>query len=324
MCTAISVCAKNHYFGRNLDFERDFGEQITITPRNYRFRFANGVTSEHHYAMIGMALCVDSYPLYFDATNEKGLSMAGLNFPKNACYKDAIPGKDNIASYEFIPWILTQCKNVAEAEKLMKNINITNEAFRSDMPPSPLHWIVADKNSSVTVEQTENGMKIYGNPVGVLTNNPAFDMQLYNLSNYMHVSPNDPENKFSDKLNLETYSRGMGGLGLPGDLSSMSRFVKACFVKLNSIWGETEQKNVHQFFHILYSVYQQKGCAKVGNDYEITNYSSCCNTDKGIYYYTTYYNSNINAVDMYRENLDAGELIVYNINHGQPFHIQNG
>ncbi|MBE7011474.1 MAG: choloylglycine hydrolase family protein [Ruminococcaceae bacterium] len=323
MCTAISITVKDNYFGRNLDFEHTFGEKITITPRNYKFIFRNGREIKSHYAIIGMALPMNGYPLYFDASNEMGLSMAGLNFPDNAHYNNDIVGKENIASFEFIPWILTSCQNIAEAEMLLKNINITGEKFDEGLSPTPLHWIIADKNKTITVEQTKDGLKIYDNPVGVLTNNPPFDIQLFNLSNYMSVSPNEPENKFSDKVELKAYSRGMGGIGLPGDLSSMSRFVRASFTKLNSVFGETENEIVSQFFRILYSVYQQKGCVKVGNDFEITNYSSCCNTDRGIYYYTTYYNSRINAVDMNRENLDLKDLIVYNLIDSQKITIQN-
>lgn len=323
MCTAISVTVGDNYFGRNLDYEHTFGEKITITPRNYCFKFRNGRELKTHYSIIGMALCVNNYPLYFDATNEKGLSMAGLNFPDNACYNKRIGGKDNIASFEFIPWVLAQCKTVFDAEKLIGRINITEEAFEKNMPPSPLHWIVADKERAITVEQTDVGLRVYENPVGVLTNNPTFDIQMFNLKNFMSVTPKEPENRFSDKINLAPYSRGMGGIGLPGDLSSVSRFIRACFVKLNSVFGEYEEEKISQFFHILYSVYQQKGCAKAGDKFEMTNYTSCCNTDKGIYYYTTYNNSNINAVDMYKEDLEGEKIITYELLEQKKINVQN-
>ena len=323
MCTAISVTVKDNYFGRNLDYEHSFGEKITITPRNYEFTFRNGTAVKNHYAIIGMALPVDGYPLYFDASNEKGLSMAGLNFPDNAQYNECVQDKENVASFEFIPWILCQCQNVKEVEKLIKNTNVTDWNFKAELPPTPLHWIIADRNRAITVEQTNEGMTVYDNPVGVLTNNPTFNIQLFGITNYMSVSPNEPENKFSSKTELKTYSRGMGGIGIPGDLSSMSRFIRGCFVKLNSVWGESETEIVNQFFHILYSVYQQKGCVKVENGYEITNYSSCCNTDKGIYYYTTYNNHKINAIDMHRENLNGDSIIVYELIENEEINIQN-
>ena len=113
-------------------------------------------------------------------------------------------------------------------------------------------------------------------------------------------------------------------MGLPGDLSSLSRFVKATFTKMNSLSGESESESISQFFHILGSVYQQRGCVHMGeNQYEITIYSSCCNTDKGIYYYTTYENSQITGVDMHKENLDGSELVNYPLITGQQILMQN-
>ena len=312
MCTAISVTVKDHYFGRNLDYEHTFGEKVTITPRNYPFVFRNGKEIKSHYAIIGMALPYDNYPLYFDATNETGLSIAGLNFPGNAKYMKNMQGRDNVASFEFVPWILTQCKNVSDAEKLIDTINITDEAFNSQMPPSPLHWIIADKEQAITVESVEEGLKIYDNNVGVLTNNPSFPMQMFNLNNYMGLSPMPPRNTFAPVIKLDVYSRGMGAIGLPGDVSSQSRFVRAAFTKLNSVSDPDEKSSVGQFFHILGSVEQTRGCCALENGgYEITVYTSCCNADKGIYYYTTYNNRQITAVDMHRTDLDSNELISY-------------
>lgn len=323
MCTAISVTLKDNYFGRNLDYELEFGEKITITPRKFHFKFRNGQELGNHYAIIGMALPKNNYPLYFDASNEKGLSMAGLNFPENAYYRHSIDGMNNVASFEFIPWVLSQCGTIAEAEKLISQTNLTDEAFDTEIVPAPLHWLAADKERSITVEQTRNGMKIYDNKAGVLTNNPTFDIQLFNLNNYLSASAKEPENLFSEKIRLLPYSRGMGGLGIPGDLSSMSRFVKACFTKLNSVYGESEKEILSQFFHILYSVYQQKGCVKVNGKYEITNYTSCCNTSKGIYYYTTYNNLSINAVDMYKEDLSKENIITHELIRNNKIYIQN-
>ncbi len=323
MCTAISVCAGDNYFGRNLDYEYDFGQKVAITPRRYPFKFSSGEVLNNHYAIIGMALIRNNYPLYFDATNEMGLSAAGLNFPYNAEYMKKSDKAENVASYEFIAFVLSKCKTVEEAKNLTERINITDEAFDNSMPPSPLHWIVADKTGAITVEQTKDGLRVYDNPVGVLANNPPFEYQMQNLANYLSVTAKEPENLFSDKIDLRPYSRGMGGLGLPGDLSSVSRFVKTCFIKLNCIFGKAEEEIVNEFFHILYSVYQQRGCAQVGKDFEITNYSSCCNTDKGIYYYTTYQNSNITGVNMHCEDLNGTDVAEYDLIREKNIFMQN-
>ena len=310
MCTAITLTTKDHYFGRNLDLEYSYIETITITPRNYPFPFRKKDTIHNHYAIIGTAFIQNNYPLYYDATNESGLSMAGLNFPDNAYYFPSDEEKDNITPFEFIPWILTQCATISDAKLLLNTLNLLDEPFSNELPLSPLHWMIADKESSIVVESTKDGLKIYENPVGVLTNNPTFDMQLFHLNNYMNLSNDPPENHFSDVLDLKKYSNGMGAMGLPGDWSSQSRFVRASFVKTNSKCGNSESESISQFFHLLDSVAFPRGCVEMKEDvYEITVYSNCCNTDKGIYYYKTYENQQIIGIDMYKENLDAKELI---------------
>ena len=324
MCTAATYCTKDHYFGRTLDYEVSYGESVVITPRNFPFVFRHTAPMEHHYAIIGMATVAGDYPLYYEATNEKGLSMAGLNFPGNADYKPLAAGKENVATFELIPWLLGQCATVAEAKVHLAEINLANTPFSEMFPVSPLHWILADRNEAITIESVKSGLQIYENPVGILTNNPPFDYQMTNLSNYLNLSTEQPENHFAPELGLAPYSRGMGMLGMPGDLSSASRFVRAAFTKLHSISGDTESESISQFFHILGAVAQQRGCVHMGDGkYEITIYTSCCNTDRGIYYYTTYENSQITGVDMHRENLEGEKLIAYPLVTGQQIRMQN-
>lgn len=312
VCTAVTYQTKDFYMGRTLDYEFSYGETIVITPRNYPLPFHYEGQKKSHFAMIGTAHIAKGYPLYYDAVNEKGLGMAGLNFVGNAVYREPQAGRRNAASYEFIPWVLSQCGTLEEARELLAAANLTGAAFDEQIKAAQLHWMIADASGALTVEALAEGWKIYENPVGVLTNNPPFDMQLFALNNYMRLSPGQPENLFSKNLDLQTYSRGMGALGLPGDLSSASRFVRAAFVRNNSISGETEEESVGQFFHILGAVEQQRGCCEVSDGkYEITIYASCWNAQKGIYYYTTYGNHQISAVDMNRENLESRKLISY-------------
>ncbi len=324
MCTAATYHTSGHYFGRTLDYEVSYGEKVVITPRNYPFRFRHMGSLSRHYAIIGMATVAGDYPLYYDATNEKGLSMAGLNFPGNADYKPLTENRDNVATFELIPWLLGQCATVAEAKTYLARMNLANTPFSSRFPVSPLHWIIADRDCAITVESVQEGIRIYDNPVGILTNNPPFDYQMTNLVNYMSLSTEQPENHFSDQVALTPYSRGMGMLGMPGDLSSASRFVRAAFTKLHSVSGTSESESISQFFHILGSVAQQRGCVHMGEGkYEITIYTSCCNTDQGIYYYTTYENSQITGVDMHRENLEGQTLVWYPLMTGQQINMQN-
>ena len=224
MCTAINFKSKDFYFGRNLDLEYSYKETVTVTPRNYPFRFRCMGEMDHHYAMIGMAYVVDGYPLYYEATNEKGVSAAGLRFAENAHYPAMAEGKDNVAPFEFIPWILSQAGNMKSVKKLLQEISIVNIPFSKELPNTPLHWMISCGEESLVVEPMADGLHVYENPVGVMTNQPPFPVQLWNLRN------------------TKT---------LPGDLESPSRFVRAVHVLSHSVCGDSEEESVGQFFHIL-------------------------------------------------------------------------
>ena len=313
MCTAITNRNGNAYFGRNLDLERGYGESVVITPRHYPFPLRHAETITSHYAMIGMATVVNEFPLYYEATNEKGLSMAGLNFPGNAVYFPYNNKKDNIAPFEFIPWILSQCASVDEAKKHMARIHLVHENFSQQLPLSPLHWMISDQKCSIVVESLETGLQVSDNPFEVLTNNPPFDYHKTNLSNYMGLGVGPASTHFRKDLPLSNYSLGMGAMGLPGDFSSASRFVRAFFVKENAISKQDEASNVNQFFHILNSVSMPKGCVWTKGGFEYTRYSSCCNADTGVYYYTTYHNLAITAVSMHGVDLEKSHLYTYGV-----------
>ena len=324
MCTAISFKAKDHYFGRNLDLYYNYNEKVTITPKNFPFEFKLAGKKRSHFAFIGMATVEENYPLYYDAVNEKGLAGAALNFPDNAFYGDEEVGKINLSPFELIPYLLSNFKSVDDALPAIKNINLVNLKFSDKLPVSPLHFIISDKNRSLVVEPMREGIKIFDNKIGILTNNPPFDIQMLLLQNFSSLSVKNPKSAFSPAIKHEPYSLGMGAMGLPGDLSSPSRFVRAAFSKLNSVCNGDEESAVGQFFHILGSVEQIKGATEVKDKlFEYTLYSSCMNTLKGIYYYTTYDNRSITAVDMRKENLDSDELITFDLLRSEKITFQN-
>ncbi|AMD17329.1 choloylglycine hydrolase [Methanobrevibacter sp. YE315] len=326
MCTASNYITENHYFGRNFDYEISYNERVTITPRNYEFKFRKIDDIKSHFAIIGIAAGVDGYPLYYDACNEKGLAIAGLNFAGNAVYNEFKEGMVNITPFELIPYILGCAASVSEARKLFEKINLVNINFADELPLSPLHWMLSDNSGeSIVVEPLSDGLKIYDNPVGVLTNNPPFDKQLFYLNNYRSLSTKNPENTFSSDIDLDEYSRGMGAIGLPGDLSSSSRFAKVAFTRANSYSDMDEVSSVGQFFHILGSVEQQNGCTFIDdpNLFEYTIYSSCYNTNDGVLYYRTYKNSQITAVKLGSEDLDSKDLINYTLINEEQINFIN-
>ncbi len=313
MCTAVCYRSNASYFGRNLDINRGYGECVVITPRNYEIKMRCKNPIKSHYAMIGMAAVIDDFPLYYEATNEKGLSIAGLNFPENAVYYSFAEKKDNVTPFEFAPWVLAQCACVDEVKALLGKINLVNINFSEQLPLSPLHWIISDKKSSIVAEPLKDGLKIYDNPFEVLTNNPPFEYHCTNVSNYMGLSTGCLSSQFEERIPVKNYSLGMGALGLPGDYSSASRFIKALFVKENSLSEHNEKSNVNQFFHILNCVAMPKGCVRVEGGFEYTRYSSCCNADKGIYYYTTYDELEIKAINMHEVDLNQSCLYTYSV-----------
>lgn len=337
MCTSLTLTTNAFYFGRNLDLEYDFGQRVVITPRNYPFRFQKAGILPNHYAMIGMATVhavnPDSddmqeragYPLYAEAANEKGLCIAGLNFPDNAYYPpEEATGKENVSPFELIPWLLGKCANLKEARESLSGMHLISIPFSDQIPLSPLHWHIADKTGSIVLESTQEGMKIHENPVGVMTNNPPFDFHMTNLRQYLNLTPDYPENRFSKQMEIKPFGVGFGSIGLPGDFSPTSRFIKAVFLKLNSVCDGSERGSISQFFHLLDAVVMPDGIVATPNGkFEKTDYSCCINADEGIYYYKTYSNHQITAVRLNNADLEGNGLTEYPLATEQQIAWQN-
>ncbi len=323
MCTALQFTAGDNYFGRTLDLDRSYGESVCITPRRYPMTFRCMGQLREHYAVIGMATLADGFPLYYEAANEHGLAMAGLNFPDNAYYPAPDQDHDNIAPFELIPWILFQCKTVEEAEVLLGRIQIADIPFSKQLPLSTLHWMIADSVRTIVVESMRDGLHVNENPTGVMTNNPPFSMQLENWKRYRHLR-ND--NALVEKQDgpYTSYSQGMGAVGLPGDVSSMSRFVRAAFGRQYAVRPTEEADAVGQFFHLLSSVEMVEGlCRTDAGSWDVTGYSCCINATKGRYYYTTYHNRRISCVDLYRTAPEGDEIISYPLEEQESILYQN-
>lgn len=323
MCTAVYYRAKDHFFGRTLDIEKHYGQQVILTPRHYPFSFRRMGRMEGHYALLGMGIVAEGYPLYFEACNEQGLAMAGLNFPGNAHYFPEREGAENVSPFELIPWVLGQCRDIKEAKGLLDRLSLCDLPFGEKWPLSPLHWLLGDSGGDcITVECMRDGLHVTENPVGVLTNNPPFSYHMTHLCDYLQLSRLPPINRFG--VNITPYSRGMGAMGLPGDASSASRFIRAAFVKEKIAAGKNAQENVNQFFHVLQAVEQPLGCVQLADgQLEFTDYACCMHLEKGVYYYKTYENSGLSAVDMHRENLEGNGLKTFPLHRTMAVHWQN-
>ena len=275
--------------------------------------------------MICVSVVEDNYPLYCDAINEKDLGIAGLDFVGPCKYFSVDKNKNNMASFELIPYLLGSCETIDDVKKILANMNITNESFSDNLPAANLHWLMGDRSGkSIVVESTSTSLHIYDNSVNTLTNDPVFPAQVETLANFASVSPAQPKNTLVPNADINLYSRGLGTHHLPGGTDSNSRFIKASFVLAHSPKGNDEVENVTNFFHILHSVEQAKGTDEVeDNVFEFTMYSDCMNLDKGILYFTTYDNNQINAVDMNNEDLDTSDLITYELFKDQAIKFEN-
>lgn len=313
MCTALRFHNGDTYFGRNLDYDISFLEEIVFLPRAFPLSYRFLETNKDHYAILGMAHVEEKTPLFYDAFNEKGLGIVGLNFVSNAYFpKERNPKRKNVCQYEFLTYLLSTCQNISEVKKMLNEISVIDVPFSEKLPNSSLHYLVADEKESIVLEFTKEGLKIYPNEFDCLTNNPPFDKMSFLPNLYMSLSTKDPKNTFSDNCEMNCFSRGMGGMFLPGDLSSTSRFIRASFALANSKCEKKEESSVSQFFHILKNVEQPRGLCEVRQgSYEITIYSSCMNLQKGIYYYTTYENPRICSVRMKKEELQEKEMRRY-------------
>lgn len=305
MCTSIALRRESLFFGRNMDIDYNFGERVVLTPESYPLNFKSTPPCEKHYAIIGMAAVFDSYPLYADGMNENGLCIAALKFQNNAHYcNSASNGKTMVAPYELIPYVLGKCRNLNEAKALLSGIDISDIPFNDNLPLSPLHWHIADNSGSITVERTKTGMNVYDNPSDVLTNNPPFPFHLQNLAMYSRLSPEYE----TGNEEFRPFGAGFGGIGLPGDFSSASRFVRAHFLLKNS---SNEFGGTTQIFRILDNVAIPCGAVLTSekkNHY--TTYSCCMDAKNKSYFFKTYTGC-VREIRLTDENSKGNQLLQY-------------
>ncbi len=295
MCTAIRI---KHLFGRNLDLDYDFKQNIIFIGSHYDFHFTKLGSNNNHYKILGMGIVIDNYPLFSDAFNECGLAGAGLNFPNNAFFFKGDNNKNNISPYELIPFVLSNFKNIKEVKDFLKNANLIDIPFSKNLPNAPLHYIFADKDGCIVLEQTKEGLAIYDDEFDVLTNNPPFPFHRLNALRYLKLSNEYPSNQIPT-LNLSPDSIGFGSIGLPGDYSSSSRFIKAMFLAKNIVLPENEEEKVTTFINALTSLSFIRGVAKSkNNQFERTIYSSCMNLNELTYSYKLEFSNKIITIKM--------------------------
>ncbi len=329
MCTGLSIQSREGkwFFGRNMDLAYNFNQAVMIMPRNYQFHdrvTGNIVTNK--YPIIGMGTVIDNHPVYADAMNEVGLSCAGLNFEGYAFFvKQPVEGKHNIAPYDFIQWVLSNHETVEEVRQGIGTLELVDCPINEEIPVPMLHWMIVDKTGrSLVIEKTKDRLIVHDNTVGVMTNNPTFDWHLTNLNEYLHLTPASPKETNWGEYKLDALGIGAGTLGIPGDFASVSRFVRIAYLRSHMPIIEGDIQAITQFFQMLNYVKMIKGGVLTDEGLEdLTTYSSCMDLEKGIYYYVTYDNNRINAVDMHKEQLEGTNLKMFEYLTMQDINYQN-
>ncbi len=310
-----------------MDVEFYFNQKVMIVPKNYQLQDrVTGNTVTNKRAIIGMGTVIDNHPVLADAMNDAGLACAGLNFEGYAYFeKEPIEGKNNIAPYDFIQWVLSNHETIEEVKQGIKHLELVDRPINDKTPVPMLHWMIVDKTGkAIVVEKTKNCIAVYDNPIGAIANNPTFDWHLTNLNEYLHLTPTSPKQTKWGEHTLNALGVGAGTIGMPGDFASVSRFVRIAYVRAHMPKVEKDIEVVTQFFHMLDYVKMVKGGVLTDKGLEdYTTYTSCMDQGKGIYYYRTYENNRINAIDMHKEQLDGTDLKIFDYIINQDVNYQN-
>ncbi|MEG0133894.1 MAG: choloylglycine hydrolase [Clostridium sp.] len=329
MCTALTVKTKQGevLFGRDLDYVVNFNQSVHLIPRKYKWR--SGVTDKSEYvkyAILGMGAVFNTYPYLTDGFNENGLGCAMLYFPGYASYnKNLQENSVNLSPYDVILWILGNFKTVEEVVVAFREVNIVDLPKLEDYLPTEYHWIVTDRSGkSIVIESTKEKLSIYQDKLGILTNSPTFYWQMTNLKQYIHLTPKQPTDAYWGEQKLTPLGQGAGAIGMPGDNTPPSRFVRIAFIKNFMPIPIDEEAGVIEFFNALNTVFEVKGSLITPDGlHETSIYTSCMNLQKRVYYYSTYYNNRINAITMKGEDLDSKEIIKYPYMNSLDINYQN-
>lgn len=308
-------------FVRTMEFGVDLHSTVAVVPQNHKFvgtapEGKSGKSWKTKYAFIGPN-AVNDNNFIMDGMNEKGLSAALLYLPGYAKYQEVKPDQydTTIAPEELCTWILSRFSTIEEVKSGIDQVKVA--AIKNKLGfISPLHYVVHDVDGNcLVIEYLRDGVKLYDNPLGVMTNSPPLDWHLINLRNYVNLKAQNVSKEKLGNLTLFPIGQGSGLLGLPGDYTPPSRFVRIAFLAQNAAPVKTAEEGVNLGFHLMNNIdialgtVRQKHGEKV--DLEMTQYVTLYDLKNGRLYYRTYTNHDIRVVDMTK--LDLTSPVIKNI-----------
>lgn len=332
MCTGIRLKAKNGSVvcARTLEFGVEINSQIIFLPRNYPCvgtvpSNTNGLTWKSTYAAVGTN--ANNITGIIDGVNEHGLAGGLFYFYEYAQYQHVAENElsQAIAPWHLMTWILTTCKTVAEVQQKLPSLKVANIVFEEWGFVPPVHAVVHDvSGQSLVIEYVNGTLHMHTNILGVVTNAPTFDWHMTNLKNYVRLSALNVVNQQLDGLTLTPLGQGSGMLGLPGDFTSPSRFVRAAAFSATALQPETELDAIHTAFHILNLFDIPKGTVRDQEQgrisCEYTQWTSATDLKNKRYYFHTYASRIPAVIDLLRMDLDAKEICTVSMNIPEKIH----
>ncbi|MFA9464652.1 MAG: choloylglycine hydrolase family protein [Velocimicrobium sp.] len=308
MCTAITLQSQSNevFFGRTMDFSHDIIPKFYIVPSSYVWHnnLNNNLITDS-YRFIGLGQELDGILGFYDGVNEKGFAAAALYFAGYAQYSITThDDTEQIASIDFLHYILGRCTSVKELAALLKDITIVGIPDPVTNTIAPLHWIATDRSGAcVVIEPTDKGLKLINNPIGVMSNSPDFNWHMINLRNYTETSPTQTEEVFWDNIQLNPYGQAAGTSSLPGGFTSPERFVRTAYLKTHLPKPKDSREAITACFHIMESVSIPKGAVMTNrNTFDYTKYTTFINTNTCEYFYKAYDDITIKNASLWQRN----------------------
>ena len=313
MCTSITMTASDNsvLLGRTMDFSFELDPEMAIFQRDFPlyFRYKKEPLT-NHYSFLGLSQDIGGR-FIADGLNEWGLGGAALYFEGYAHYDQEIE-PSSLAPHEVLMWVLASCKSIEEVREVFTTYKIiaTKLDFIKSVPP--LHWVFTDSTgASIIVEPQAEGVMIYDNVLGVLTNSPDYSWHYTNVRNYIGVSPKQVDSKILYGMEFKPFGQGSGTFGIPGDFTPPSRFIRTLYAKLGIKKAQNDYELLINAVHVLNQVDIPKGnVITPRNTLDYTQYTSYMNLNHKRYHYRLYDEIDIKTIDLFSFDLDGENIIL--------------
>ena len=324
-CTGVRTESENgdYFRGRTMEFAEFIPSDIIAIPAGHEYTGttpdgSHGLEWISEYSVVGANGF--GMPHIIDGLNEKGLTAGMFYFANYVGYNE--PGdaaSDAIAPWELCTWILGRFASVDELLLSLDQVRVCSVELEEFGFAPPLHYIVMDATGDcVVLEHIDGQLVVYDNPLGVITNSPSFDWHVTNLKNYVNLSAVNRSPFVLSGIEISEMGQGSGLLGMPGDFTPPSRFVRAAVYSANTPPAESPDDGVLQTFHVLNQFDIPLGASmrpepdEQGNPiYDYTLWSSVSDMTRCRYYFRTYDDSSIRMVDLMSLDLSGGDVLTF-------------